>query len=65
MEVGIAGCRVWVERDWEREGEASGCEIVCVRACVCVCVGGGGMRVRAREWTQGRRSDRVRYVMHY
>jgi len=46
-----------VERDWDREGEARGCEFVCVCGCEDVCV-----RV---WWLQGRRSDRVRYVMHY
>ena len=27
-----------IDRDWEREGVARGCEIVCVCVCVCVCV---------------------------
>ena len=36
--------------DWKREGDARGCEIVCVRVCVLV-------------WMQGRSSDRVRYLM--
>ena len=47
-----------VERDWEGEGKARGCEIMCLfvwRVHVCVYV-----------WMQGRRRDRVRsiYVMH-
>ena len=28
--------------DWEREGGARGCEVVCACACLCVCVGEGG-----------------------
>ena len=47
----LADFRGWeVERDWEREGEARGCEIVCmcvgVHVCTCVDAGGGG----GMEW---------------
>ena len=46
------------ERLGEREGDARGCEIVCVcvrvRVCVCACV-----------WMQERGRDSVRYVMRY
>ena len=44
---GGGGVGVGVQRDWEREGEARGCEIVCVwvrewgGACTCVYGEGG------------------------
>ena len=58
----LADFRGWeVERDWEREGEARGCEIVCmcvgVHVGTCVDAGGGG--------GGGGGGDGVRYVMHY
>ena len=45
-----------VERYLGREGDARGCEIVCM--CVWVCVG-------ARVEMQRRGRNCVRYVMHY
>ena len=45
-----------VERYLEREGDARGCEIVCMCVWVCLCA-----RVEMRR--RGR--ERVRYVMHY
>ena len=44
-----------VERDWKREGEARGCEIVCM----CVWV---GVRVGVGVGCGG---ESVRYVMHH
>ena len=46
-----------MERDSERDGEARGCETVCLGR-------GGGERVRACV-DAGEERDRVRYVMHY
>ena len=45
-----------VERDWEREGEANGCEIVCM----CVWVG-----VRVGMQRVGGGAETVRNVMHH
>ena len=44
-----------MERDSEREGEARGCDTVCV--------GGGGACARVCGCRGG--EDRVRYVVHY